>query len=120
MCGTTSLTHINFTVNVKLYEHPSLFYLFYRLKTLTLCVARVDMKNSKYTSSPNSSQRELVRRSRLSCLVSEEEMRIIDSYLKKYKITNKSRWMRQTLLSSIHKGLEEDYPTLFNEHEMRR
>ena len=60
------------------------------------------------------------RHSRIVCLVSDEEMRIIDEYLKKYKITNKSNWMRETLLSFIYKSLETDYPTLFEEHDMRR
>lgn len=61
-----------------------------------------------------------VRHSRVVCLVSDEEMRIIDDYLKKYKITNKSNWMRETLLSFIYKNLDTDYPTLFEEHDMRR
>ena len=65
-------------------------------------------------SSPKRSQR-------MVCLMSEEEVRIVDNYLKKYKITNKGRWMRETLLSFIRRNMvEEDYPTLFNEHEMRR
>jgi hypothetical protein len=52
--------------------------------------------------------------------VSDEEMKIIDDYLKKYRIGNKSNWMRETLLSFIYKNLDEDYPTLFGEHDMRR
>ena len=52
--------------------------------------------------------------------VSDEEMRIIDGYLSKYGIVNKSRWMRETLLAFIHRNLDLDYPTLFNEHGMRR
>ena len=61
-----------------------------------------------------------VRHSRVVCLVSDEEMKIIDDYLKKYKITNKSNWMRKTLLTSIYKSMDADYPTLFSEHDMRR
>ena len=61
------------------------------------------------------------RHQRMVCLLSEEEVQIVDRYLKKYRITNKGRWMRETLLSFIHRNMmEEDYPTLFNEHEMRR
>ena len=52
--------------------------------------------------------------------MSEEEVRIVDAYLKKYKISNKARWLRETVLSFIHQNMEEDYPTLFNEHDMRR
>ena len=63
---------------------------------------------------------DVVRHARLVWLVSDEEMHIIDSYLRKYKIENKSRWMRETLLAFIHQKLDQDYPTLFNEHDMRR
>ena len=40
------------------------------------------------------------REQRIVCLMSEEELRIVDRYLEKYKITNKSRWLRE--LSLIH------------------
>lgn len=60
------------------------------------------------------------RAQRMVCLMSVEEMRTVDSYLKKYQITNKSRWIRETVLTFIHKKLDEDYPTLFGEHDMRR
>ena len=57
---------------------------------------------------------------RMSILLSEDEQLIVDRYLEKYKITNKSRWLRETILMFIHKNMEEDYPTLFGEHDMRR
>lgn len=60
------------------------------------------------------------RRQRIVCLMSEEEMRIVNHYLRKYKISNKSRWLRETVLMFIHRNMEEDYPTLFDEHQMRR
>ena len=60
------------------------------------------------------------RRQRMVCLMSEEEVRIVDAYLKKYKISNKARWLRETVLAFIHENMEEDYPTLFKEHDMRR
>ena len=60
------------------------------------------------------------RKRRMSILLSDEEQLIVDRYLEKYKITNKSRWLRETILMFIHKNMEEDYPTLFGEHDMRR
>lgn len=63
---------------------------------------------------------EVKRHQRLTCLLSEEEQTFIDSYLKKNKITNRSRWLRETILLFVHKDLENKYPTLFDEHEMRR
>ena len=41
------------------------------------------------------------REQRMVCLMSEEEL-------------------RETILMFIHKNMEEDYPTLFGEHDMRR
>ena len=61
-----------------------------------------------------------IRERRMSILLSEDEQLIVDRYLEKYKITNKSRWLRETILMFIHKNMEEDYPTLFGEHDMRR
>lgn len=60
------------------------------------------------------------RRKRMVCLMSEEELRIVDRYLERYKISNKARWLRETVLSHIYQQMENDYPTLFNEHDMRR
>ena len=60
------------------------------------------------------------RERRMSILLSENELQIINEYLKKNKITNKSRWLRETILASIHRDIEEHYPTLFTEHDMRR
>lgn len=60
------------------------------------------------------------RNKRLVCAVSDEENAFIERYLKKYRIANKSRWVRETLMSFIYQNLGNDYPTLFNEQEMRR
>lgn len=60
------------------------------------------------------------RKQRMVCLLSEEEAHLVDQYLKKYQISNKGRWLRETVLSFIHRRMEDDYPTLFNEHDMRR
>ena len=60
------------------------------------------------------------RAERYSFLVNPEEKQMIENYLRKYKIRNRSRWMRETLITFIIKNLDQDYPTLFNEQEMRR
>lgn len=66
-------------------------------------------------------RREPVERTeRLVTLLSVEEKKMVDSYLRKYHIENRSRWMRETLLTFILQNLEHDYPTLFDEHDMRR
>ncbi|OAV68861.1 hypothetical protein Barb6XT_00773 [Bacteroidales bacterium Barb6XT] len=57
---------------------------------------------------------------RVAFMLNAEEQKAIMRYLARYKIQNKSRWYRETVLSHILKVMEEDYPTLFNENEMRR
>ena len=61
-----------------------------------------------------------VRNERYSFLVNADEKQTIENYLRKYRIGNRSRWMRETLLTFLIKNLDQDYPTLFNEQEMRR
>ena len=53
-------------------------------------------------------------------MLNDDEYKTVQRYLDKYRIANKSRWYRETILSLIMRTLEEDYPTLFNENEMRR
>jgi hypothetical protein len=53
-------------------------------------------------------------------MLNDDEQKAVERYLARYKIINKSRWYRETILSHILKTLEEDYPTLFNENEIRR
>lgn len=61
------------------------------------------------------------RNNRLCFMVNDEELNTINHYLDKYKIHNRSNWMRTTLLSQIGTVLvDRDYPTLFSEHEMRK
>ncbi len=67
----------------------------------------------------NGSKRQL-RSKKIDFMVSEEEFALIDSYLKKNKIKNRSRWFRRLMIGHILKHCEENYPTLFNENEMRR
>ncbi len=74
-------------------------------------------QNKKYSKAATAEPK---RQLRMTCLMSTDEQQIVDRYLEKYKITNKSRWLRETVLMFIHKNMEEDYPTLFGEHDMRR
>ena len=59
------------------------------------------------------------RTHQLTCMLTDEELKAINCYLKHYNITNKSNWVRHTLIKSIISHQEMDYPTLFDEFEMR-
>ncbi len=75
----------------------------------------VNNSKKRNLSSPSSP-----RKHRMVCLLSDGEMQVVERYLARYRITNRGRWLRETVLSFIHRHLEEDYPTLFKEHDMRR
>lgn len=62
----------------------------------------------------------VVRAKQANFSLSDEEYNLISLYIKKYKISNKSRWLRETVMAHVLKNLELDYPTLFGENEMRR
>ena len=59
------------------------------------------------------------REHRIVFMLNDREYNAIERHLTKYKIKNKSNWYRNTILTHVWKILEEDYPTLFNEKEMR-
>lgn len=61
-----------------------------------------------------------IRDKQLNFSLSSEEYGLVSAYMKKYKISNKSRWLRETVITHVLKSLEKDYPTLFDENEMRR
>lgn len=60
------------------------------------------------------------RTKRVQFSLSDKEYDLICSYSKKYKIENRSRWLRETVVAHVLKSLDQDYPTLFAENEMRR
>ncbi len=72
----------------------------------------IKSKNLKPQPSPRTRKAEF--------MLSDEEMDVINFYLRKYKISNRSRWFRETIMSHIFKNMDMDYPTLFGENEMRR
>lgn len=55
----------------------------------------------------------LKRINRQALLFNNREMRAIDRYCKKFRIKNKSRFMRETIMTTVLK----DYPSLFFEDE---
>ncbi len=56
---------------------------------------------------------------KVSFLLNSEELKAMDHFLKKYKIENRSHYLRETLLSQVLQKLDEDYPTLFEPWEMK-
>jgi len=56
---------------------------------------------------------DFLRKNKKSILFNNKELKAIDSYCEKYRIHNRSKFMREVIITSILKKLDEDYPTLF-------
>ena len=61
----------------------------------------------------NKKDKKLRRIFRTSMLFNSREKDAIELYCEKYKIRNKSKFMREAIMTEILKKFDEDYPTLF-------
>ena len=59
----------------------------------------------------------LRRTNKLSLLLNNREMRAIGIYCNRYRVKNKSEFMRATIMKAIIKRFEDEYPTLWEESE---
>lgn len=55
----------------------------------------------------------LKRSYRSSILFNTREQEALNLYCEKYKISNKSKFMREAIMTEVLKRFDEDYPTLF-------
>ncbi|MDA3952143.1 MAG: hypothetical protein PF485_00715 [Bacteroidales bacterium] len=55
----------------------------------------------------------LKRVHRKTILFNKREIQAIEHYLKKYKIKNNSKFMREVIITSVLKKFDDDYPSLF-------
>lgn len=58
----------------------------------------------------------LKRIHRKSILFNTREIKAIEHYCKKYKIKNKSKFMREIIITSVLKKFDDDYPSLFEKN----
>jgi hypothetical protein len=73
-------------------------------------------KNRKKTSKKglnNLPDPDLLRVNKLSVLFNNKELRAINEYCRKYAVRNRSKLIREIVLSSVIRKFEDDYPTLF-------
>ncbi|MCQ2225219.1 MAG: hypothetical protein MJZ14_05785 [Paludibacteraceae bacterium] len=73
-------------------------------------------KNSKKSQNVPD-RKKLVRNQRISIALNDAEMRTLNRFFEKYKISNKAKFCRETLMLTILKRLEADTPTLFDNIE---
>lgn len=68
---------------------------------------------AKKTLTPTT-KRNTVRTHRQVFVLNDEENKVLNRYIAKYKIPNKSKFIRETVMVSIIRKLEEDHPRLFD------
>jgi hypothetical protein len=57
----------------------------------------------------------LLRKHKMSFAFNELEQNALESYCKKYKVENRSKFMRETIVTAILKQFDKDYPSLFDQ-----
>lgn len=70
----------------------------------------IEKKKKKPTPKPV-----IQRKNRVTIGLNDKELEFMDNYFRKYKISNKARWMRETIILTMYKQLDKDAPTLFDD-----
>lgn len=58
------------------------------------------------------------REHRSTFMLTAEENSAIEMYCKKYKVRNKSKFMREAVLRTVMEKFLDDYPTLFEKEDL--
>jgi hypothetical protein len=59
----------------------------------------------------------LRRTNRLSLMLNNREMKALGIYCNRYRVKNKSEFLRETIMKAILKRFEDEHPTLWEEPE---
>ena len=59
----------------------------------------------------------LKRTKRLSLMLNNRELRALSIYCNRYRVKNKSEFMRETIMKAILKRFVDEHPTLWEESE---
>ena len=59
----------------------------------------------------------LRRTNRLSLMLNNREMRALGIYCNRYRVKNKSEFLRETIMRAILKRFEDEHPSLWEENE---
>lgn len=60
----------------------------------------------------------LKRINRQSLMLNNHELNALHTYCKKYRISNKSKFMREAIITAVLKKFDEDHPTLFDDPQL--
>ena len=60
----------------------------------------------------------LKRINRQSILFNERELKAIEHYCDRFKVNNRSKFMREAIIGEVLKKFEENYPTLWEDQQL--
>lgn len=60
------------------------------------------------------------RKHKATFLLNDKEMEAFEVYCKRYKVKNKARFMRESVMRVVMDQFMEDYPTLFEKKDLDR
>lgn len=59
-------------------------------------------------------QKSLLRKNRVTFVLNDKELNALEAYCKRFRVKNKSRFVRAVLMSTVIERLEQSSPTLFD------
>ena len=65
------------------------------------------------TSMEHKKDTDLLRVNKKTILLNNKELKVFENYCRKYHVNNRSKLMREAIITFILKKLDEDYPKLF-------
>lgn len=78
-------------------------------------------KTKKKVEQPKKVKDEAFKRThKATFLLNDKENEAVEVYCRKYKIKNKSRFLREAVLRTVMTQFMEDYPTLFEKQDLDR
>jgi hypothetical protein len=60
-------------------------------------------------------EKQLKRNNRLSLMLNNREARALGIYCNRYRVRNKSEFLRETIMRAILKRFDDEHPTLWEE-----
>ena len=66
----------------------------------------------------NSEKDTFKRKHYVAMLLNDLEYEALNKYCKKYKVENRSKFIREAVITSILEKFDKDYPTLFAKEEI--
>ncbi len=78
-----------------------------------MCVDEIIPHMKKKTPTEPTKKRNSTRKNRVAIMLNDEELKALNRFIETYNIQNKSRFVREALMTTILKKFDEDHPTLF-------